>query len=208
MAFWDNVLALRKIEFFTTLVMIVVPLLGGAVLLTLRHRIRFIQTETTETQGFSYQQTVEHLHSKTQTLDKELRHAKSQIGSLERITAPRQLSEAQQKQIVVQLRGVKASPVIVAAYAFEEESANYAGEIAGVLRKSGWDVSVKRASMNDFKGVSLGIVNLTQRPILGLRELAQAFEAAHVELHQRQISADSIAGQLDDGSILVVVGRK
>ena len=103
---------------------------------------------------------------------------------------------------------MQASPVIVCAYSFEEESVAYATDIAEALRKAHWEVTLNKASMNDFKGIGLGSVNLTRQPLKGLHELAQAFAAAHIELRQRQIDPESIAGALQDGSLLVVVGRK
>ena len=62
--------------------------------------------------------------------------------------------------------------------------------------------------MNDFKGVSLGSVNLMRRPLAGERELKDALAAAHVDVRQRDIAPETIAGSLQDGSLLVVVGRK
>src|SRR5207244_7076293 len=99
-------------------------------------------------------------------------------------------------------------PVVVSALVDDEESYAYATQIAGSLRHAGWTVTLNRASMNDFKGVGLGTVNLMRRPMAGMRELAAALSAARVDARQREIQPDSLAGSLRDGSVWVVVGRK
>lgn len=199
---------LRKCEFIIMLAVMVTPLVGGAMLLTIRQRIKTLQSQSFQSQGMSYQDQVQSLETKNDRLSQDLARARSELTSLRRMTAPRQITESQENILLEQLRGVKASPVIVSAYAFEEESASYAAEIAAALRKAGWQVIVNKASMNDFKGISLGTVNLTRQPLFGLHELAQAFTAAHMDLIQREIVPDTIAGRLQDGCLLIVVGRK
>jgi hypothetical protein len=208
MTFWNSVMVLRRIEVVALLATMIVPILCGTVLLTVRHRIKTLLNQTSESQGVSYEENVQRLQTKTHELGKELENAREELTALRRMTARRQITESQENILLEKLRSVKASPVIVAAYSFEEESAAYATEIAGVLRKANWDVTLNKASMNDFKGISLGSVNLANRPLTGLHELAQALMAAHVDLHQRDIAPESIAGSLQDGSLLVVVGRK
>ena len=207
-AFWDSVTDLHRVESVLLLVTMIVPLLGGTVLLSIRHRIKTLQTQSNESQGLSYHDTVQKLETKNRRLESDLEGTQTERAALRRITAPRQITDDQEKILVEKLRGVRAAPVIVAAYTFEEESAAYAAQIASALRNAGWEVTLNKASMNDFKGVSLGTVNLMRRPLSGLHELAEAFTAAHVELHQRDIAPDSVAGSLQDGSLLVVVGRK
>jgi len=137
-----------------------------------------------------------------------LETAQTELTALQHLAAPRQITAFQEDVLLDKLRGVKAAPVIVSAYAFEEESVSYATQIAAVLRKANWDVTLNKTSMNDFKGVSLGKINLMNQPVSGLRELSQALADAHLDLHQREIRQESIAGQLQDGCLLVVVGRK
>jgi hypothetical protein len=207
-ALWDSVADLRRVEFVVLLVMMITPILCGTVLLSIRSRLKTLQTQSSESQGFSYQETTEKLHTKNARLERELESARKELASLRQVTAPRHITESQESIVIEKLHGVKAAPVIVSAYAFEEESAAYGAQIAAALRKAGWEVTLNKASMNDFKGVSLGTVNLMRRPLAGLRELAAALTAAHVDLHQREIAPESVAGSLEDGSLLVVVGRK
>jgi len=206
--FWQSVASLRRVEFIMLIMTIVVPVLSGTVVLTLRQRIRILLNQTGETRGAFYHDHVEQLTIKNHALTRELSDAQAQIASYKKITAPRQLSAVQEDILLEKLQGVKAAPVIVAAYAFEDESAHYAAQIAAVLRKAHWDVSVNRASMNDFKGITLGKINLMHQPVAGLRELSQAFADAHLDLRQNEVRPDTIAGQMQDGSLLVVVGRK
>jgi len=206
--FWQSVAMLRKAEFVTLVVTMIVPLLGGTLLLTLRHRIRALQDQTTQIQAAFYHESVEHLQEKNHALAHRLGTAGTELDTLRQVTAPRHITSVQEDILLEHLRGVNASPVIVSAYSFEDESASYAGQIAAVLRKAGWKVSVNKASMNDFKGVSLGEVALMHQTLSGLHELVQAFTEAHLDLRQREIGLDSIAGQLEDGSLLVIVGRK
>ena len=208
MTFWESVAALRRAELVFLLITMIVPLVSGTLLLAIRHRIHTLQNIITHTQGAFYHDSVERLKSKNQTLGQTLNGAAVELTRLRHATAPRALSPLQEDVLIEKLSGVKASPVIVAAYAFEEESASYAEQIAGALRRAGWDVTVNKASMNDFKGISLGKVNLMNQPVTGLHELAQAFTEARLELRQRDIHPDSIAGALQDGALLVVVGRK
>jgi len=208
LTFWNSVTSLRQIEFATLLVAMIVPILCGTILLTVHYRVKTLVNKTTTIQGVSYEENVQRLENTNRALVQELRTAQIELGGLRHVTAPRQITISQENILLEKLRGVNASPVMVAAYAFEDESANYALQIAAALRKAGWEVTMNKASMNDFKGVSLGTVNLTRHPIHGLHELAQAFAEAHVDVHQREIPSDSIAGQLQDGSLLVVVGRK
>ena len=208
LAFWDSVADLRQIEFIVIVVAMIIPLVCGTFLLTVRARIKTLQTQSNQSQGFSYQENVKKLETQKRRLEAGLESSGHELSALRRVTAPRQITELQENILLEKLRGVQAAPVTVAAYAFEEESASYAAEIAATLRKAGWEVTLSKASMNDFKGISLGTVNLMRRPISGLHELAEAFTAAHLELHQREIPPDTIAGPLQDGSLLVVVGRK
>jgi len=208
MSFWDTVADLRRIEFIAILITMIVPLLSGTLILKIRHRIKTLQTLTSQNQGSTYQENIHGLGAENNRLSKELTSAHNELIMLRRINAPRHMTELQEQILIGQLRGVQAAPVIVAAYAFEDESAAYAAQIAAALRKANWTVTLIKASMNDFKGVSLGTVNEMRRPMTGQHELAQALTAAHVELHQHEISPDSIAGPLQDGSLLVVVGRK
>ncbi len=208
LAFWNSVAMLRQIEFVTLLIAMIVPVACGTLLLSVHYRIKSLVNKTTVIQGSSYEETLQRLENMNLSLRQELQMAQAQLGSLRHLTAPRQLSAQQAGILSEQLRGIQGSPVIVSAYAFEEESAAYATQIATALRNAGWVVTLNKASMNDFKGVTLSTVKITQKPTVGLHELAQAFSAAHLEVRQHQISPDSIAGQLEDGSLLVVVGRK
>jgi ribosomal protein L18E len=208
LTFWESTAALRRIEFVTLIVTMIFPIVCSTVLLTIRHRIKSLQTVSSENQGAFYEDTVGRLEHKNRTVSEELTEAQVELKQLRRVAAPRQITSLQEDILLDRLRGIQASPVIVAAYAFEEECAAYAAQIAGVLRKAGWDVTLSKASMNDFKGISLGQVNLTHQSLTGLHPLAQAMTEAQMELRQREIKLDSIAGQLQDGSLLVVVGRK
>ncbi len=207
-SFWDSVTDLRRIEFIMILVAMITPLVCGTLLLSVRARMKALQTRSSQSQGFSYQENVKKLETQKRRLEAGLESSGHELTALRRVTAPRQITERQENILLEKLRGVQAAPVTVTAYAFEEESASYAAQIAAALRKAGWEVTLNKASMNDFKGISLGTVNLMRRPITGLHELAEAFTAAQLELHQREILPDSIAGPLQDGSLLVVVGRK
>jgi len=208
LSFWNSVTALRQIEFVTLLVTMIVPILCGTVLLTVHQRVKTLVNKTSVIQGVSYEGSVQRLENTNRALTHELQVAQKELTGLRTVTAPRQITESQESVIVEKLRGVRGAPVTVSAYAFEPECAAYAAAIAAVLRKSGWDVRLNKSSMNDFKGVTLSAVNLINRSLSGEHELAQAFAAASIELHQRQISPDSIAGPLQDGTLLVVVGRK
>jgi len=205
---WDSVTELRRIEFIVLLVTMITPVLCGTVILSIRHRIKTLQMQSIQSERLTYEQTVHKLENKTQQLETNLQTNRHDLSSLRQMAAPRQLTAEQQQILLEKLRRVKAAPVIVAAYSFEEESAAYAAQIASVLRQAGWEVTINHASMNDFKGVSLGTVNLMRKPLIGLHELAEAFTAAQLELRQRNIAPDSIAGSLEDGSLLVIVGRK
>jgi len=207
-AFWDSVAALRRTEFITVIAMMVFPLLSGTLLLTLRHRIKTLLNQTTQIQGAFFHDSVERLVEKNRTLSHHLGTAGQELTILRQVTASRQITSAQEDILLEKLRGVNAAPVIVTAYAFEDESASYAEQIAFVLRKAGWRVMMNKSSMNDFKGISLGKIALMHQPLSGLHELAQAFTEARFDLRQRDIHPDTIAGQLQDGCLLVVVGRK
>ncbi len=207
-AIWQSVADLRRIEVIILIITMIVPLLGGSVLLSLRYRIRTLIDRTTETQTAFYHDNVTHRDYTIEVLRNELHQAKGELTSFKSVHAPRQLTAAQEDILVEKLRGAKGAPVIVSAYAFEAESASYATQIAAALRKADWSVTVNKASMNDFKGISLGEIALMHQPLTGLHELAGAFTEAHLDLRQREISLDSIAGQLQDGSLLVIVGRQ
>lgn len=207
-AFWQSVAALRRAELITLIITMVVPLLGGTFLMSLRYRIKTLLDRSHETQTAFYQDNVSHRDYTIQVLRDELHRSKGELSSFKSVHAPRKLSAAQEDILVEKLRGVTAAPVIVSAYAFEEESASYAAQIAAALRRADWSVTLNKASMNDFKGISLGKVALMHQPLAGLHELAEAFTEAHLDLRQREISLDSIAGQLQDGSLLVIVGRQ
>jgi hypothetical protein len=206
--FWESVAALRRAEAITLVITMIVPLLSGSILFTLRHRIKTLQRQSLEIQEESHQGETERLARANRRLEQDLENVKKETSALRQMTAPRSLTPLQEDILLENLRGVQSSPVIVSAYAFEEESAVYAIQIAAVLRKANWDVTVNKASMNDFKGISFGTINLMHRPLSGMRELAQAFQRAHLDFRQRDILPDSIAGPLQDGSLLIVVGRK
>jgi len=208
MALWDSVTDLRQVEWVAVLVIMIAPLVGGTILLTARYRIKVLLNQAKASADYSQSENVKQLQDEIRHLDSELVNTRRELAALRQATAPRALSEAEERQIVAQLQGVKASPVIVCAYAMEDESYRYASQIAGALRQAGWEVTLNKASMNDFKGVTLGAVNLMQRPLLGQGELSNALRAAHVDLHPREVPQDSIAGPLQDGALLVVVGRK
>jgi hypothetical protein len=207
-AFWQSVAALRRVEFITLIVTMVVPVFSGTVFLTLRQRIRTLQSQSTANQSAFYDDNVERLKYRNRVLGEELSRAQKELTALRPLAVGRQITPLQQDILLEKLRGVHAAPVIVAAYAFEEESASYAAQIAAVLRNANWDVTLNKASMNDFKGISLGKIDLTHQPVPGLRELAQAFSEARLDLREHDIQSDTIAGALQDGSLLIVVGRK
>jgi hypothetical protein len=206
--FWESVAALRRIEFITLVATMIFPVLSGTVLIGIRHRIKTLQAQSAHTEGSFHEDHVLRLENKNSDLVDDLERARRELAVLRRQTAPRQISPIQEDILLEKLRPVKAAPVIVAAYAFEEESASYAAEIAVVLRKAHWDVTFNKASMNDFKGISLGKINLMNQPVPGLRELLDAFTEARLDLRPHEIPPDSIAGQLQDGSLIVVVGRR
>lgn len=206
--FWQSVAALRRAELVTLIVTMGVPLLGGTFLLSLRARIRTLLERAGETQTAFYHDNVSHRDYTIQVLRDELHQAKGELSTVKSAHAPRQITPTQEDLLVEKLRGVKAAPVIVSAYAFEEESASYAAQIASVLRKAGWTVTANKTSMNDFKGISLGKVALMHQPLSGLHELAQTFTEARLDLRQREVSLETIAGPLQDGSLLVIVGRQ
>lgn len=206
--FWQSVPALRRVEFITLVATMVFPIISGTVLLTLRHRIKTIQSDTSHHQGEFYHDHIGNLKDRNHALAQELSNAQTELAILKRITAPRRVTPLQADIVVEKLHGVKASPVLITAYAFEEESAAYAREIADVLRAAGWDVTVNKTSMNDFKGMSLGKINLMNQPVSGLHELSEAFSAARIEVRPHEIRPDTIAGPMQDGSLLIVVGRR
>jgi hypothetical protein len=208
LTFWESVGALRRAELLTIITTMVFPLLSGTVLLTLRHRIKTLLNKTAQIQGAFYHDSVERLVEKNRALAHHLGTTGEELTTLRQATAPREITAAQEDILLEKLRGVNAAPVIVAAYAFEDESASYAAQIAAVLRKAGWSITLNKSSMNDFKGISLGKIALMHQPLSGLHELAQAFTEARLDLRQRDIRSDTIAGQLQDGCLLVVVGRK
>jgi hypothetical protein len=208
LAFWESVTDLRRIEFIALLVGMITPVLCGTILLTVRQRVKTLIDQSNQSQTFAHHESVQKLETLKQHLESDLANTQRGLSALRRVTAPRQLTQADGDLLIEKLRGVKAAPVIVSAYSYEEESYDYAEQIAGALRQAGWNVTLNKASMNDFKGVSLGSVNLMRQPLVGLRELGDALAAAHVDVHQREIVPDTIAGSLQDGSLLVVVGRK
>jgi hypothetical protein len=207
-AVWQSVAALRRIEFVTILITMIVPLLGGSVLLSVRFRIKALLDKSSETHTGFYQGNLSRRDYTIQVLREELQAARGELTSFKSIHSPRHLSAAQVDLLVEKLRGIKAAPIIVSAYAFEQESASYASQIAAALRQADLTVTLNKASMNDFKGLSLGSVALMHQPLDGLHELAAAFTEAHLDLRQREINLDSIAGPLQDGSLLVIVGRQ
>ena len=207
-ALWESVAALRRVEFVTLLITLIVPLLSGTVLLTLRQSIKTLQSDSSQNQISFYEERVGRLERQNHTFALELQQARGHINTLQTAVAPRQISPYQTDLLLDRLRGVKAAPVLVAAYAFEEESALYAADIAAVLRKAHWDVSLNKASMNDFKGISLTKIDLMHQPVAGLRELSDALTEAKIDVRPREIKPDSIAGSLQDGTLLIVVGRK
>ena len=208
LAFWESVTDLRRIELVALLVGILTPVLCGTILLTVRARVKTLMDRSSRSQGFSNEESVRKLETQIRHLEADLAVARQELGGLRRVTAPRALTEADQDSIVQRLRHAQGAPVIVAALVDDEESYAYATQIAASLRQAGWGVSLNRASMNDFRGVGLATVNLMQRPLAVMRPLAAALAAAHVDARERTILPDSIAGSLQDGSLLVVVGRK
>jgi hypothetical protein len=208
MVFWDSVAALRKIEVLMILLSVGVPFFCGTVLFTVRHRIHHLLTRASETRGLSYQDNVERLENTNRLLSQDLKTAQGELSSLHRVLAPREISPAQEAVLLEKLSGVPGAPVILCSYALNEESAAYAEQLAGVLRKAGWSASLNRGSMNDFQGMTVGAVNLSGQKLPGSHELAQALLAASLDLRQVEVRPNSIAGRLEDGSLLVVVGRK
>jgi hypothetical protein len=208
LAFWESVSDLRRIELIALLVGMITPVLCGTILLTVRQRVKTLLAQSSQSQAFTHHDSVQRLESQKQRLESDFAVSQKELSTLRRVTAPRQLTEADENLLIEKLRTLKGAPVIVAAYTYEEESYAYAAQIAGALRQAGWEVTLNKASMNDFKGVSLGSVNLMRQRLAGQRELGEALVAAHVDIHQRDIAPDTIAGSLQDGSLLVVVGRK
>ena len=68
MIFWDSILVLRKWEFVVTLIVMITPVVGSAFLLTVRHRIKTLQNQTSESQGFSFGQQIENVESQNDHL--------------------------------------------------------------------------------------------------------------------------------------------
>jgi hypothetical protein len=207
-AFWGSVLILRKIEFIATVTVMTVTVTGGIILLTVRHRIKTLQTIASESQTLTYQGNVHNLQTQNRRLTEDLSRSRDELGPLRRVTAPRQLSESQAHIMLAKLRGIQTAPIVVCGFAYEEESATYASQIAAALRQAGLEVTYNKASMNDFKGIGLGEINRLGHPLAGAPELVRAFTDAGIELHRREITPESIAGSLQDGSLLIVVGRK
>src|SRR5882724_6282002 len=176
LAFWDSVADLRQIEFILLVVAMVTPLVCGTIVLTVRQRVKTLLTQSTESTGFSYSENVRKLASQKEHIQADLQRAHQELGTLRRVTAPRQLPAEDEQRLVSSLRGVRAAPVIVSAYNLEDESYAYAKAIASAIRQAGWEVTVNKSSMNDFKGVTLGTINLMQRPLTGLKELDHALK--------------------------------
>src|SRR5689334_5535794 len=126
LAVWESAAVLRRIEFATILVTVLVPLLSGTVLLTVRHRLKTLQQSSFQNQHEYYDAKIETLEDKNRALSDALERAQRDVSGLRRQTAPRQLTLYQEDLLLERLRGVRAAPVTVAAYAFEDESAVYA----------------------------------------------------------------------------------
>src|ERR1700690_323707 len=108
LAFWDSVTDLRRIEFIFLLIAMITPLVCGTFLLTIRHRIKTLQTQTIQSQGFSYQEKVKKLETQKRHLEAGLESTGHELSSLRRVTAPRQITENQENILVEKLRGVQA----------------------------------------------------------------------------------------------------
>src|SRR5688572_9811187 len=126
MTFWGSVTELRQIEYIALLITMIVPIVSGTILFTVRHRIKTIQTLSNQNQAASFRDNVHDLAMNKHQLIQELSTARKEVAALRRLTAPRQIDERQETILLERLRGVQASPVIVSAYAFEEESQSYA----------------------------------------------------------------------------------
>ena len=121
LAFWESVADLRRIELVVLLIGMFTPVICGTVLLTVRHRIKVILEQSNRSQLFSTSETVEKLEAHIKRLESNLTSSRQENVVLHRVTAPRQLTEDAGNRLVETLRGIKAAPVIVSAYAFEEE---------------------------------------------------------------------------------------
>src|SRR5258708_25097019 len=147
-SFWDSVADLRQFEHVFLLIIMIVPILCGTVVLSIRHRIKTLLTQSNESQGYTYSEHIQKLESRNRLWEKDLASTRKDLSNLRGLTAPRQLSAMQEDILLEKLRGIKAAPVIVSAYSFEEESAAYAQQIAAALRNAGWDVTYNKSSMN------------------------------------------------------------
>lgn len=184
------------------------PILFGSMLFTLRHRIRTLETHKNLNEALTYEEEVGQLRNAKHELTHELENMKSEMSDLKVIASPRELTEAEEKIILATLSDVKPTTVVISAYAFDDESAGYATQIGAVLRKAHWEVYFNKASMNEFKGITVTSFKKPFQELPGQRELAKAFLAAGLRLRQIRVRPDSIAGPLQDGAILIVVGSK
>ncbi|WP_411728667.1 hypothetical protein [Methyloglobulus sp.] len=123
-------------------------------------------------------------------------------------TAPRKISDEQRVNLKKALLQTSGSNVIVASFMVDSESGDYADQIDSVLREAGWVSTVRKTSLNDFKGLGITCVTAKQQALSGYSELVASFSSEGIRMEPYQAREKSISGNLPDGTILIVIGRK
>jgi pyrimidine deaminase RibD-like protein len=141
---------------------------------------------------------------------KELEKSKIEFERLRSEIEPRRITYDQRNTILYVLSTAVQRPtiVVIAPFLFDQESKNFAEQIGNVLKEAEWSIAINNTSVNDFKGISIACITAKQQPLPGYFELVNALKLAGINFSDYKMRDKSMMGPLNEGTILILVGRR
>lgn len=150
---------------------------------------------------------IDEQHSAIMEKDKKIAQLEQSQKEIEKLAQPRTLSR-EQKTRLLQLLSVKSNfQIILVCRLMDQESANYAEEIAEVFRQSGWAVGPTNKSFLDNieSDAAVAVTNDSQRETAN--NIAMILNSVGIKCGPEQIRENSISGVQPD-TIYLIIGSK
>lgn len=124
---------------------------------------------------------------------------------------PWQLSAAQQKKLMEELRSFSAGKIAFAHRLMDAEGRDFAEQLAGIFKSAGWSIGgIGGSSLNDLLGrvtVAIDAASSSADFLKTADRLCDALTRTGIPCGGDMIP-HSLGGPVEPGAILIVIGRK
>ncbi len=139
--------------------------------------------------------------------DKKIRELETGQKELKEIAAPRTISAEQRKKLIDLLSFTSDFQIILACRLQDQESLNYAEELAEIFRKGGWHIGpTNKTYLDNIEGdVAIAVTDDNQGEAAG--KIAMALSSMGLVCKPEKIRDGSL-GSVQSSTIYLIIGSK